>query len=154
MSKERIIGIVVILIILISTGAFFAWRNMEYRYVSIDKVAREKLEAQIKENIGGRTALQTSNCRVDWVEEGLKDQVKLSDNLFKGMVLQGELKGKVPKTYIIAYCNSINIFIPYKSSNAQDKIILEANGKYYIAKARKEDVNAVIEYLKKQKILK
>lgn len=154
MCKKRIIGITAILLILICTAIFFFEGDLRYNYKSIDKTTNEKLEALIKENTVSKAALQTSNCKVDWTEEGFKDQGKLSDDLLKGITIQGELKGKLPKSYIVVYCSTINIYIPYRSSSVQDKIILEAGNKLYVSKAQKDDVNAIIDYLKKQGILK
>lgn len=59
-----------------------------------------------------------------------------------------------PNKYIIGTYQKVKIYIPYEERTSENNIVVEMDGKYYMATAKETDVRVVINYMKSKEVLK
>jgi len=120
----------------------------------VDDTTKTEIEQLFKNSIGEVPNLQTDSCKAGWIDEAHKQQTVMMNKVLSSLKVTGKsLKGK-PNKFIIGSYKAMNLYIPYKDSNPETKIIVEVNNHYYVAAGKKEDINEIITYMRKQLVLK
>ncbi|ADL52687.1 hypothetical protein [Clostridium cellulovorans] len=145
---------VIALIILLSIGGCGFISNYTcYKKISDD--SKIKVNYIVKERIGETPNLQTDSCKAEWTQEAHAKQTELMDKVLNGLTIIGESRKGKPSRYITAsFYDNMNIYIPYNKKNPHNNIIVEIDSVFYIATANKEDVRAVLGYMKNKYMLR
>jgi len=156
LKKGILISIIIVLLLVILTY-MKNWAINKYRsgYDEVNNDTKEKIAAIIKGSKGEIPNLQTESCNASWIEKAHNKQKELMDKVLDSLTVVAESRKKEPKKYIIAtFYDNMQLYIPYDEQNPYKKIIIKVDSHYYIAAANRDDITAVIDYMKNQGMLR
>lgn len=143
-----------IIIFLLAIVSYAGYRVYINSYGKISDETKEKSILIIKGNKGQTPNLQTESCRASWTNEAHNKQKEMMDKVLDNLNVIGESRKGKPDKYIIAtFYKKMQVYIPYNEKEPYKHIIIEADNHYYIATANREDINAIIDYMKKQQVI-
>jgi hypothetical protein len=98
--------------------------------------------------------LQSESCRASWTDEAHSKQKEMMDKVLDNLTVIGESRKEKPDKYIITtFYNKMRVYIPYNEKEPYKHIIIETDKHYYIETANRDDINTIIDYMKKQLII-
>ena len=147
------LSIILLIIVGLIIGTYFVIFSRN-NITPVDDTNKTEIEQLFKNSIGETPNLQTDSCRAGWAREAHIQQTVMMDKVLSSLKINGESSKGKPKKFIIGSYKTMNLYIPYKDSNPETKIIVEVNNHYYVATGKKQEINEIITYMRKQLVLK
>jgi len=127
--------------------------NNGYEKISDD--TKEKITSIINKSKGEIPNLQTDNCKASWIDEAHNKQKEMMDKILDTLNVVGEARKGKPNKYITAtFYDNMQVFIAYNEKEPYKDVVLEVDGHYYVATTNEGDVSTIVEYMKKNDMLK
>lgn len=152
--KKVLFGVIIatVLIILVGIGYMFMNRPQE-DYIELSKQRKEEIKVVMNDCRDEMLILNTSSSQISWIEEAIVQQEQMMDKVLDSISILGEIKTGMPTRYIKAtFGTKMRLYIVHGKEKETYKLVLEINDHYYAAKAKQEDVKAVVDYMKDQLI--
>lgn len=157
MKIKREVSITLIIIVALAICIYVGYLSISKNNSSSERISKdtkEKITSIIKNNKGKIPNLQVDISRARWDDEGHNKQKKMMDQVLDSLKVVDETReGKPNKCIISTAYDNMQLYIPYSEKTPYKKLVIEIDSHYYVATAKESDVNAIVDYMKKQGVL-
>jgi hypothetical protein len=154
-KKWKFYTVVIMTLVIFAYVGYAGVSKYSNGYKEISNETKEKITSIIKKSKGEIPNLQTDSSKASWIDEAHNKQKEMMDKVLDNLTVVGESRRGKPDKFIIAtFYDNMRIYIPYNEKTPYKKIVIEVDGYYYIGTANEVDVNEIIDYMKKQQMLR
>ncbi len=150
LKRWKIISLIITILIIIISCAFLFIYEQNKNYTKINKAQKELIKKHITACMSLDPDLKSNNAIASW-KSGNDIRKQLMNGVLESLIISGESKNDPPNQFYKAtyYTDQeINVYIDKQKKNPYNSIIVGFSGHYYIGKAKKAEVNKIMNYMR------